>query len=420
MKKDPDPNQKTHQQHADSINQSPSAGPDGVSISPPAYGMDLVGYEFGSQDFSPVSVHVPNPFSVTQPKFTISQPRDQLEQEADHAAEMVTRMPEPIIGTNEQKEGRKRTTEPLVERNPTVSKTIIASREAYPQHQLERSNQPLSSQEKAFFEPRFGHDFSQVRIHANAKSGEMADALNADAFTVGRDIYFGAGKLQPQNMESGRLLGHELAHVIQQSRMGPALQPKLKITGKTGDVSRAISLLNAGLGNFYNISVDKSGEVKIEPIRAAFTSSKTGPNAQQQALANRLTTVINDPKDVLMTVSVGSNTLVGSYATGDFDIGDIEAVGVNALIHEIEEQYQKQVKGVAYGSETTGAHGEGIKAESEVKGAKRGAQTVVSSTANADGTLNAVVEIPYTYPDGKVKTMVMTITKNNVASVTWK
>lgn len=87
---------------------------------------------------------------------------------------------------------------------------------------------------------------------------------------------------------------------------------------------------------------------------------------------------------------------------------------------KIEEQYQKQVKGLAFGPETTGANGEAIKAELEVTGAKRGAQKVISSTANSDGTINAVVEIPFTSPDGSVRTMDMTISKNNIASVTWR
>jgi hypothetical protein len=323
-----------------------------------------------------------------QPTLAISTPGDTYEQEADRAAEQVMHLPEPAIGSSGQKEGSSR---------------------AAP-----RSHQPLSSHERAFFEPQFGHDFSRVRIHADSRSAEMAEALNADAFTVGRDIYFGAGKLQPGTREADQLLGHELAHVVQQSHTGPALQPKLKITGKAGDVSRAITLLNSGLQQ-YHVTVDKSGDVSITQ-----NFVELDPNPQQKALADRLSTIINDPKDVIMTVSAGSKTLVGSYATGDFDIADIEAIGVSALIHEIEGQYQKEVKSVAYGSEMTGAHGEGIKAESEVKGAKRGAQKVISSTVNADGTLDAVVEIPYTYPDGKVKTMVMTITKNNVASITWK
>jgi hypothetical protein len=306
---------------------------------------------------------------------TIGNPGGLNEQEADRAGELVAHLPESV--------GRS-------------------------------SDQTLSPHERALLEPRLGQDFSRVRLHADARSAEMAEALNAEAFTVGPDIYFGAGKLQPGTKESDRLLGHELAHVAQQSRTGLALQPKLKITGKAGDVSRAITLLNSGLRQ-YRVSVDKSGNVSITQ-----NSVELDPNAQQKALADRLSTIINDPKDVIMTVSAGSKTLVGSYATGDIDITDIEAIGAGALIHEIEEQYQKQVKGVGYGSETTGAHGEGIKAESEVKGAKRGAQKVISSTTNADGTLDAVVEIPHTFPDGKVKTMVMTIKSNNVVSVTWK
>lgn len=370
-------------------------------------------------DFSRIPVNA-NAHAEIQPKLTIGTPGDIYEQEADRAAEQVTRMPEPTVGSSEQQEGSSLIKDQFVHRKPAVGVSVSSSRESDPQAQYGSSDQALTVQDRSFFEPRFGHDFNQVRIHADARSSEMADTLNAEAFTVDRDIYFGAGKLRPGTRESDRLLAHELAHVVQQSHTGPTLQPKLKITGKANDVSRTIALLNAGLGGFNYVSVDKSGEIKIDSNRGAITGSIPGKNAQQEALANRLWTITNDPKDVIMTVSAGSKTLVGSYATGDFDISDVEAIGVNGLIHEIEEQYQKQVKSLAYGSETTGAHGEGIKAESEVKGAKRGPQKIISSTQNADGTIDAVAEVPYTYPDGKVKTMVLTITKNNIVSVTWK
>jgi hypothetical protein len=345
------------------------------------------------RDYSRIPVHANAPAEI-QRKLTISTLADIFEQEADRAAERVVHMPEPVVGTSEQKE---RSTQAI-----------------------QNSDQTLSPQERSFFEPRFRQDFSQVRVHADARSAEMADALNAEAFTFGRDIYFGAGKRGLRTREADPLLAHELAHVVQQSQIGPTLQPKLKITGTADHVSRAIALLNAGLGSFYYVSVDKSGAVKIEPIRTAHTSSITGPNAQQKALADRLTTVINDSKDVNMTVSAGSATSGGSYATGDFDIADLEVYGVAGLIHEIVEQHLKQTKGMAYGTETTGAHGEATIAESEVRGAIRGKNKIISQTANADGTRDAVIETPYTYPDGTVKTMVRVIKSNNFVSMIWK
>jgi hypothetical protein len=64
-------------------------------------------------------------------------------------------------------------------------------------------------------EPRFGHDFSNVRVHTDAKAAESARAVNALAYTVGRDVVFGPG-YTPGNVGGNRLLAHELAHVVQQ------------------------------------------------------------------------------------------------------------------------------------------------------------------------------------------------------------
>jgi len=69
-------------------------------------------------------------------------------------------------------------------------------------------------------EPRFGHDFSRVRVHTGVEAVDSARAVNASAYTVGREIVFGGGLQSPETPEGRRLLAHELAHVVQQDRAG--------------------------------------------------------------------------------------------------------------------------------------------------------------------------------------------------------
>ncbi|MEK6300589.1 MAG: DUF4157 domain-containing protein [Acidobacteriota bacterium] len=84
-------------------------------------------------------------------------------------------------------------------------------------HEVLRSlGQPLDAATRAFMEPRFGHDFSGVRVHTNKRAAESARAINALAYTVGRDVVFGPGQYQPHSSEGSRLMAHELAHVVQQ------------------------------------------------------------------------------------------------------------------------------------------------------------------------------------------------------------
>ncbi|MEM9004473.1 MAG: DUF4157 domain-containing protein [Cyanobacteria bacterium P01_F01_bin.86] len=85
--------------------------------------------------------------------------------------------------------------------------------------------QPLADGTRNFMESRFGNDFSSVRVHTNAESVQMNQSLQAQAFTHGNDIYFNAGKYNPESTGGKRLLAHELTHTIQQT--GPsALSPK--------------------------------------------------------------------------------------------------------------------------------------------------------------------------------------------------
>ena len=78
------------------------------------------------------------------------------------------------------------------------------------------SGAPLSKELRSHFEPRFGHDFSQVRVHADGEAADGARAVQARAYTIGRDIVFGEGEYAPTTVEGRRLLAHELTHFIQQ------------------------------------------------------------------------------------------------------------------------------------------------------------------------------------------------------------
>jgi hypothetical protein len=129
-----------------------------------------------------------------------------------------------------------------------------------------RSEEPpgpsLSPGERDRFERLLGHDLAGVKVHEDMRAAELADALGAEAFTVGRDIYVRTGGHR-RGRERQRLLGHELAHVVQQARTGLALQPKLKITGTAADQARVAAPLNRGLFG-RRVDIDRStGNVTI-------------------------------------------------------------------------------------------------------------------------------------------------------------
>jgi len=98
---------------------------------------------------------------------------------------------------------------------------------------IEGSGQPLAESTRSFFEPRFGSDFSNVRVHKDSYGGRLAEALQAKAFTVGSDIIFGAGQFTPETPAGKHLLAHELVHVVQQGRHQYAPQQTCRVSKAT-------------------------------------------------------------------------------------------------------------------------------------------------------------------------------------------
>lgn len=88
---------------------------------------------------------------------------------------------------------------------------------------LNSPGQPLDPATRNFFERRFGHDFSRVRVHTDDCAADSARAVNASAYTVGSDIVFGANQYRPLQGKGNQLVAHELAHVVQQETSVPSL-----------------------------------------------------------------------------------------------------------------------------------------------------------------------------------------------------
>ncbi|NOY64216.1 MAG: DUF4157 domain-containing protein, partial [Nitrospirae bacterium] len=116
--------------------------------------------------------------------------------------------------------------EPLQTKSPGTTGTRTTEGIQMSLHSLKGGGQPLSSSTRAFFEPRFGVDFSHVRVHTDSTAARLSRQLNAEAFTYGRDIFFNSGRYNPSTTTGKRLLAHELTHVVQQG--GIAENKKLR------------------------------------------------------------------------------------------------------------------------------------------------------------------------------------------------
>jgi len=114
---------------------------------------------------------------------------------------------------------------------------------------LRSTGRPLDRSTRNFFEPKFGHDFSNVRVHSDSRAAESARAVNAQAYTVGRQLVFGDSQYAPDTTAGRRLLAHELTHVIQQKENSAAAFSNSPISSPTDrheqEADRAVESIEA-------------------------------------------------------------------------------------------------------------------------------------------------------------------------------
>lgn len=150
----------------------------------------------------------------------VSSPHDAAEREASSVARQVVQMPSPRLLSRASAPGAGAT---LIQREGQGHAAVDGQTSA--RIQASRGGgQPLTTPLRRFMEPRFGADFSRVRIHTDGQAQQLSQRLQAKAFTTGRDIYFNAGQYAPDTAAGRELIAHELAHTIQQGESPRAVQ----------------------------------------------------------------------------------------------------------------------------------------------------------------------------------------------------
>ena len=152
---------------------------------------------------------------LIQAKLAISEPGDALEQEADRIADKVMTMP---LSTIPQVRA------PLTQLQRSSARAVSSPVPSVVGEVLRSPGAPLDAATRAFMEPRFGHDFSLVRVHSDLKAAQSSEAVNALAYTVGQDIFFEKDRYAPHSQQGKSLLAHELVHTLQQ-RSAPGGKP---------------------------------------------------------------------------------------------------------------------------------------------------------------------------------------------------
>jgi hypothetical protein len=341
------------------------------------------------------------------------------EREADEAADAVLRRASDLSQVQV----------PALPSTPSTASESASVSDAAEGHSLDPATQK-------FFEKGFGHDFSRVRIHDSVSAGESAHRIGAEAYTYGQDVHFATGRYQPGNRAGLKLLAHELAHVVQQnpgarrsssharslrSMPAPMLQAKFVASG---DAAGFAAFANSVIAVQKRVVVSPAGEVSVQG-----TDVQGPPTPEAQQLLQVLNSVISDSHLTTIEFIHGQtstrpsdvNVLGGNYQLARVDLDDVAARGTQGsvgvgqgitggavLVHEISEQYRKQVHGESFPV----AHAAAIASEQVATGATRGAERYRQVNAT---TLE--VTIPYTYPDGRVVEVTWDIVNGNFQNV---
>lgn len=173
---------------------------------------------------------------------------------------------------------------------------------------LASPGRPLDPAQQQDMQRRFGHDFSRVRVHADAAAEQSAWDVNANAYTVGRHMVFAPGKYAPHTSDGKRLLAHELVHTLQQRDAPAALPGPLRVSAPNDSHEVEADSIARGLSR--DAAVDPRAPVRVTP---------TGPQVAREPAPDVLRSVLQMTLDRVRNLLMWSEkerTLIGLVNDG--------------------------------------------------------------------------------------------------------
>jgi TolA-binding protein len=175
------------------------------------------------------------------------------------------------------------------------------------------AGQALDSSLRSELEPQFGHDFANVRVHADSQADQMAKSLNANAFVTGQDVFFREGMFKPDSSDGKQLLAHELTHTVQQSR-GTTTSTDLAVSKPNDQLEQAAqtqanAIMNARGGQVAPGTVSNLIQREIhDPSAETSRTSSPSPESTSEASTASSSTPGSPVSPALVTPTAANRT----------------------------------------------------------------------------------------------------------------
>jgi len=231
---------------------------------------------------------------------------------------------------------------------------------------------PMAPNTSKFLGEKTGYDFSKVNIHNDERSHGLAHELNAKAFTVGDDIYFGKGEYSPETYEGKKLIAHEAAHVMQQNKDSIDRTLEVRPPGK-GEAS-AFPRRGELIDRLNKVSTAIQYRLEGRVIKYTLT-----PDQKLSFFDSQMVSFIDHASLIPMRL-INAKGLVGggalladSFISGYVDLDDLMANDMYSfqsdLLHFLTERFQvkdyDRKIGTNFGRKFPSAHRKGKEAEAK-------------------------------------------------------